>query len=285
MRWRGRRQSENIEDRRGSRVGRRVVGGGIGTVVLVLLAMYFGVDPSVVMQGVGGQDAATTTTTGPYTESEMEAEWRQQVAVTLAETEDSWQAIFRELGGEYREPVLVLFTGAVDSGCGFAEAAMGPFYCSTDARVFIDLAFFDELQARLGAGGDFPRAYVVAHEVGHHVQNLLGISGRVHELRQRVDEIEANQLSVRLELQADCFAGLWAHHADRAAGILEPGDIEEGLNAASAIGDDTLQKNAGRAVVPDSFTHGSAAQRQRWFGRGYDTGRFDDCDTFKEADL
>ena len=284
MRWRGRRQSENIEDRRGSRVGRGVVGGGIGTVVLVLLAMYFGVDPSVVMQGVGGQDVATPSTE-PYAESEMEAEWRQQVAVTLAETEDSWQAIFRDLGGEYREPALVLFTGAVDSGCGFAEAAMGPFYCSADERVFIDLAFFDELQARLGAGGDFPRAYVVAHEVGHHVQNLLGISGRVQDLRQRVDEVEANQLSVRLELQADCFAGLWAHRADRAAGILEPGDIEEGLNAASAIGDDTLQKNAGRAVVPDSFTHGSAAQRQRWFRRGYDTGRFDDCDTFKEADL
>jgi predicted metalloprotease len=284
MRWRGRRQSENVEDRRGSRVGRGVVGGGIGTVVLVLLAMYFGVDPSVVMQGVGGQDVSTTTTE-PYAESEMEAEWRQQVAVTLAETEDSWQAIFRDLGGEYREPVLVLFTGAVESGCGSAEAAMGPFYCSADQRVFIDLAFFDELQARLGAGGDFPRAYVVAHEVGHHVQNLLGISGRVHELRQRVDEVEANQLSVRLELQADCFAGLWAHRADRAAGILEPGDIEEGLAAASAIGDDTLQKNAGRAVVPDSFTHGSAAQRQRWFRRGYDTGRFDDCDTFKEADL
>jgi uncharacterized protein len=284
MRWRGRRQSENIEDRRGSRVSRGVVGGGIGTVVLVLLAMYFGVDPSVVMQGVGGQDVSTTTTE-PYAESEMEAEWRQQVAVTLAETEDSWQAMFRDLGGEYREPVLVLFTGAVDSGCGFAEAAMGPFYCSADERVFIDLAFFDELQARLGAGGDFPRAYVVAHEIGHHVQNLLGISDRVHELRQRVDEIEANQLSVRLELQADCFAGLWAHRADRAAGILEPGDIEEGLNAASAIGDDTLQKNAGRAVVPDSFTHGSAAQRQRWFGHGYETGRFDDCDTFREADL
>jgi len=284
MRWQGRRQSENIEDRRGSRVGRGVVGGGIGTVVLVLLAMYFGVDPSVVMQGVGGQDVSTSTTE-PYVESEMEAEWRQQVAVTLAETEDSWQAVFRELGGEYRKPVLVLFTGAVESGCGFAEAAMGPFYCSADERVFIDLAFFDELQARLGAGGDFPRAYVVAHEVGHHVQNLLGISGRVQELRQRVDEVEANQLSVRLELQADCYAGLWAQHAASTAGILEPGDIEEGLNAASAIGDDTLQKNAGRAVVPDSFTHGSAAQRQRWFRRGYDSGRFDDCDTFKEADL
>jgi len=284
MKWRDRRQSENIEDRRGSRVSRGVVGGGLGTVALVLLAMYFGVDPSVVLQGVGGSTTGTSTNE-PYTESEMEAEWRQQVAVTLAGTEDSWQLIFKELGGDYREPVLVLFSGAVDSGCGFAEAAMGPFYCSADERVFIDLSFFDELQARLGAGGDFPRAYVVAHEVGHHVQNLLGISDRVQGLRQRVDEAEANQLSVRLELQADCFSGLWAHRAAGVAGILEPGDIEEALNAASAIGDDTLQRNAGRAVVPDSFTHGSSSQRQRWFRRGYDTGSFDDCDTFKEADL
>ncbi|MEX1993730.1 MAG: neutral zinc metallopeptidase [Steroidobacteraceae bacterium] len=283
MRWRGRRQSENIEDRRGSRVGRGVVGGGIGTVALVLLAMYFGVDPSVVLRGVGDQGG--TTTNEPYTETEMEAEWREQVAVTLAETEDSWQLIFRELGGEYRKPTLVLFSGAVDSGCGYAEAAMGPFYCSADERVFIDLGFFQELQARLGAGGDFPRSYVVAHEVGHHVQHLLGISGRVHELRQRVDEIEGNQLSVRLELQADCFSGLWAHRAAGTAGILEPGDIEEALDAASAIGDDTLQRNAGRAVVPDSFTHGSAAQRQRWFRRGFDSGKFADCDSFKEADL
>ena len=284
MKWRDRRQSENIEDRRGSRVSRGVVGGGLGTVALVLLAMYFGVDPSVVLQGVGGSTTGTSTNE-PYTESEMEAEWRQQVAVTVAETEDSWRVIFKELGGDYREPVLVLFSGAVDSGCGFAEAAMGPFYCSADERVFIDLSFFDELQARLGAGGDFPRAYVVAHEVGHHVQNLLGISDRVQGLRQRVDEAEANQLSVRLELQADCFSGLWAHRAAGVAGILEPGDIEEALNAASAIGDDTLQRNAGRAVVPDSFTHGSSSQRQRWFRRGYDTGSFDDCDTFKEADL
>jgi hypothetical protein len=284
MRWRGRRQSENIEDRRGSRVSRGVVGGGIGTVVLVLLAMYFGVDPSVVMQGVGTTQVDQSTGE-PYAESQMEGEWRQQIAVVLADTEDAWRAEFTEMGGDYREPTLVLFTGAVDSGCGFAEAAMGPFYCSADERVFIDLAFFDELQARLGAGGDFARAYVVAHEVGHHVQNLLGASRRVHDLRQRVSEVEANQLSVRLELQADCYAGLWARHAESTAGVLEPGDIEEALNAATAIGDDTLQKNAGRAVVPDSFTHGSAAQRERWFGRGYDTGRFDDCDTFKEADL
>ncbi len=284
MRWRGRRQSENIEDRRGTRVGRGVVGGGLGTVALVLLAMYFGIDPSVVLQGVSGGPAGPATNE-PHTESEMEAEWREQLAVTLADTEDSWQVVFKRLGGEYRKPTVVLFSGAVESGCGYAEAAVGPFYCSADERVFIDLAFFDELQTRLGAGGDFPRSYVVAHEIGHHVQNLLGISDRVHELRQRVDEAEGNQLSVRLELQADCFSGLWAHYAESTAGILEPGDIEEGLNAASAIGDDALQRNAGRAVVPDSFTHGSSEQRQRWFRRGFDAGEFENCDSFKEADL
>jgi predicted metalloprotease len=284
MRWTGRRQSDNIEDRRGSRVGRGVVGGGIGTVVLVLLAMYFGVDPSVVMQGVGTTQVEQPAGE-PYVESAMEAEWRQQVAVTLAETEDAWNAEFAKLRGEYREPVLVLFSGAVDSGCGYAEAAMGPFYCSADERVFIDLAFFDELQSKLGAGGDFARAYVVAHEVGHHVQNLLGASRRVQELRQRVSEVEANQLSVRLELQADCYAGLWAQHADRTASILEPGDIDEALDAATAIGDDTLQRNAGRAVVPDAFTHGSSEQRKRWFRRGYQAGTVETCDTFREADL
>ena len=284
MRWRGRRQSENIEDRRGSRISRGVVGGGLGTVALVLLAMYLGIDPSVVLQGVGttqvGQPDGQHTT-----ESPLEAEWREQIAVVLADTEDAWRVEFAGMGGDYREPTLVLFSGAVDSGCGFAEAAMGPFYCSADERVFIDLAFFDELQARLGAGGDFARAHVVAHEVGHHVQNLLGTSGRVQELRRRVGEVETNQLSVRLELQADCFAGLWARHADRTAGVLEPGDIEEALNAASAIGDDTLQKNAGRAVVPDSFTHGSSGQRVRWFRRGYDSGLLGGCDSFREADL
>ncbi len=284
MLWRGRRQSENIEDRRGMRVGRGIVGGGIGTVALVLLAMYFGVDPSVVMQGVGTSSVGPTTNE-PYAESAMEAQWREQVAVTLADTEDAWQAEFKGLGGDYREPTLVLFSGAVDSGCGFAEAAMGPFYCPADQRVFIDLSFFDELNARLGAGGDFARSYVVAHEVGHHVQNLLGTSTRVHELRQRVDPVEGNQLSVRLELQADCYAGLWARRAEGLAGILEPGDIEEALNAATAIGDDTLQRNAGRAVIPDSFTHGSSEQRVRWFRRGFDAGSVEACDSFAAADL
>ncbi|MBX3704874.1 MAG: zinc metallopeptidase [Steroidobacteraceae bacterium] len=280
MRWQGRRQSGNIEDRRGMRVRRGLVGGGIGTVALVLLAMYFGVDPAVVMQGVG----TTRVGQGPYVETATEAEWRAQVAVVLADTEQAWGAVFRGLGGEYREPTLVLFSGAVESACGFAEAAMGPFYCPADERVFIDLSFFGELDARLGASGDFARAYVVAHEVGHHVQNLLGTSGRVRELRRRVGEVEGNQLSVRLELQADCYAGLWARHAE-AAGALEPGDAEEALNAASAIGDDTLQRNAGRAVVPDSFTHGSSQQRVGWFRRGFEAGDAAACDTFAAADV
>lgn len=283
MRWQGRRQSENIEDRRGMRVGRGVIGGGIGTVALVLLAMYFGIDPRVVMQGVGTTQVESAGS-GPYSESASEAEWRQQVAVVLADTEDAWGSIFRDMGGRYRDPKLVLFAGAVDSGCGFAEAAMGPFYCPADERVFIDLSFFGELDARLGAGGDFARAYVIAHEVGHHVQNLLGTSGRVHDLRRRVGEVEGNQLSVRLELQADCYAGLWAARAE-AGGVLEPGDAEEALSAASAIGDDTLQRNAGRAVVPDSFTHGSSEQRVSWFRRGFQAGTTEACDTFAAADV
>lgn len=283
MRWEGRRQSENIEDRRGMRVSRGgLVGGGIGTLVLVLLVMVLGGDPTAVLQGVG---TPTETSNEPYAESPNEAQWRQQIAVALAETEDAWQAVFTDLGGGYREPTLVLFNGAVDSGCGYAQAAVGPFYCPADQKLYIDLGFFDQLDAQLGARGDFARAYVVAHEVGHHVQNLLGISTRVHEMQQRVDEVEANQYSVRLELQADCYAGVWAERADKYAGILEPGDIEEAMNAASAVGDDRLQRSAGRAVVPDSFTHGSSEQRQRWFQQGFRTGSVEACDTFKAADL
>ncbi len=283
MRWQGRRQSQNIEDRRSLRVGRGVIGGGLGTVAIVLLAMYLGIDPSVVLQGVG--TTSVQSTNEPYAESPNEAEWRQQIAVALAETEDAWNAVFADLGGDYREPTLVLFNGAVQSGCGFAEAAMGPFYCPPDEDLYIDLAFFDQLDAELAARGDFARAYVVAHEVGHHVQNLLGASDRVHELQQRVGQVEANQLSVRFELQADCYAGLWAHRADKYAGILEPGDVGEAMDAASAVGDDRLQQSAGRAVVPDSFTHGTSEQRQRWFQRGYEAGSVEGCDTFKAADL
>lgn len=284
MRWRGRRQSVNVEDRRGRRVARGgLVGGGLGALALVLLAMYLGVDPSVLLQGTA--TSSVETTGEPYVESPVEAEWRQEIAVVLAETEDAWNAVLADLGGDYREPTIVLFSGAVESGCGYADAAVGPFYCPPDEDLYIDLAFFAELERQLGAGGDFARAYVVAHEVGHHVQNLLGISDRVHETRRRVGEIEWNQLSVRLELQADCFAGLWAHHADKYAGILESGDAEEALGAASAVGDDRLQESAGRAVVPDSFTHGSSEQRMRWFRRGFETGSLDACDTFKAADV
>jgi len=284
MRWQGRRQSENIEDRRGLRVSRGgLLGGGVAAVAVVLLAVYLGVDPSVLLQGSAMQSVQITSE--PYRESLHEAEWRQQIAVALAETEDAWNAVFADLGGDYREPTLVLFTGAVESGCGFAEAAVGPFYCPPDEDLYIDLSFFDQLDAQLGARGDFARAYVVAHEVGHHVQNLLGASDRVQELQRRVGRIEANQLSVRLELQADCFAGLWAHRADKYAGILEAGDAREALGAASAVGDDRLQQSAGRAVVPDSFTHGSSEQRMRWFRRGFEMGSVEDCDTFKAADL
>jgi predicted metalloprotease len=286
MRWIGRRQSDNIEDRRGMRVGRTAGISGVGLVAVYLISMYFGVDPSVLLGGVQTtQVGSEPGSSEPYQESANEAKQREFIAVVLADTEDVWGAVMADKRGNYRKPTLVLFSGAVDSGCGFAEAATGPFYCPEDERVFIDLSFFDELEQGLGASGDFARAYVVAHEMGHHVQKLLGISERVQEQRQRVDEIEANQLSVRLELQADCYAGLWAKHADQAASILEAGDIDEALSAASAVGDDRLQRRTSGQVVPDSFTHGTSAQRARWFRRGFDTGKLESCDTFKEAEL
>ena len=283
MRWEGRRQSDNIEDRRGMRISRGgLVGGGIGTLAIALLVMFLGGDPTAVLEGAG--NAPMQTTNEPYVETGEEPVWRQQTAVVLAETEDAWNRVFGELGGEYREPTLVFFTDAVESACGFAQSAVGPFYCPGDEKLYIDLGFYEQLEGQLGAKGDFPRAYVVAHEVGHHVQNLMGLSTRVHELQQR-DPAAANQLSVRLELQADCFAGIWAHDANQASNFLEPGDIEEGLGAASAIGDDTLQRNAGQAVVPDAFTHGSSEQRIRWFTQGFRSGSLESCDTFKAADL
>jgi predicted metalloprotease len=283
MRWEGRRQSSNIEDRRGMRVSRGgLVGGGLGTLAIALLVMFLGGDPTPVLQGAG--NAPVQTTNEPYVESAEENEWRQQTAVVLAETENAWNRVFSELGGQYREPTLVFFADAVDSACGYAESAVGPFYCPGDGKLYIDLRFYQQLESQLGAKGDFPRAYVVAHEVGHHVQNLMGISTRMRELQQR-DPGAANELSVRLELQADCFAGIWAHDANQASNFLEPGDIEEGLGAASAIGDDTLQRNAGQAVVPDAFTHGSSEQRIRWFTTGFRSGSLEACDTFKAADL
>lgn len=282
MRWQGRQGSSNIEDRRGVRFG-RAGGIGIGTIVLALIAIYFGQDPSVVLQGV--QPSQPTSEEGPYQETPEEAQSREFVGVVLADTEETWGEIFRQAGRTYEQPKLVLFSGAIQSACGFAEAAVGPFYCPGDHKVYIDLSFYQELQNRFGAPGDFAQAYVVAHEIGHHVQTLLGISERNMAARQRASEAEANALSVRQELQADCFAGIWAHNADRSRQLLEQGDIEEGLNAAAAIGDDRLQKQARGYVAPESFTHGSSEQRVRWFKRGFESGSVQACDTFGTKQL
>jgi predicted metalloprotease len=283
MRWEGRRESQNVEDRRGMRFG-KAGGIGLGTIVLALVAAYFGVDPSVVLQGVQPSQQQQGEQ-GPYQETPEEAQKRTFVAVVLADTEDAWTAIFTAAGRTYEAPTLVMFSGAVQSACGMAEAAVGPFYCPGDHKVYIDLSFYDELQSRFGAPGDFAQAYVVAHEVGHHVQTLLGISDRNMAARQSASEAEANALSVRQELQADCFAGIWAHNADRSRQLLESGDIEEGLNAAAAIGDDRLQKQTRGYVSPESFTHGSSEQRVRWFKRGFESGSIDQCDTFGTRNL
>jgi predicted metalloprotease len=282
MRWQGRQGSSNVEDRRGMRYG-RAGGIGIGTIVLALIAMYFGQDPSVVLQGV--QPSQPTGEEVPYNETPEEAQLREFISVVLADTEQTWGQIFSAAGQTYEQPKLVLFSGAVESACGFAQAAVGPFYCPGDRKVYIDLSFYQELQSRFGAPGDFAQAYVVAHEVGHHVQTLLGISERNMAARQRASEAQANALSVRQELQADCFAGIWAHNADRSRQLLEQGDIEEGLNAASAIGDDRLQKQSRGYVAPESFTHGSSEQRVRWFKRGFETGDVNSCDTFAANSL
>jgi uncharacterized protein len=280
MEWRGQRESDNVEDVRGSRVGRTaVVGGGIGTVVLALIYMALGGDPRVVLDAAQQLAPVDRGTPGPVADTPAAAEQKQFVAVVLAETEDVWRAAFEQRGGHYLEPKLVLFTGAVDSACGAAASAMGPFYCPGDERVFLDLSFFDELAGRFGAPGEFARAYVIAHEVGHHVQKLLGISSRVHAAEQQADEARANALSVRLELQADCYAGVWANRSQRAL-KLSAEDIRDALGAASAVGDDRLQKAARGYVTPDSFTHGSSAQRMHWFEQGFRAGALEACDTF-----
>ena len=278
MRWRGRRRSTNIEDRRGAR-GPKLLGGGIGTIVVVLVAMYFGVDPRPLLQMVegGASTSSGTTSTAPDLRDDPLAE---MVYVVLADTEDVWTEIFARQGRRYEAPKLVLFTGATPSACGLGQAAMGPFYCPADRKAYIDLSFYDQMRTRFQAPGAFAQAYVIAHEIGHHVQNLLGISGKVHQMKQQLSAGEANALSVRLELQADCLAGVWATRADRASNIIEAGDIEEALNAASAIGDDTLQRRSRGTVVPESFTHGTSAQRQRWFRKGLGSGDPDTCDTF-----
>lgn len=298
MRWRSGRRSRNIEDRRGTgggfpigrgrriplRVGRKSVGGGLGTIVLVLAAMYFGVDPALFLGGGMSPGMESGQVTAPP-HSAAEQELVDFVSVVLADTEDTWHALFKKLDGRYEEPRLVLFSGSVRSACGFAKAAMGPFYCPTDKKVYIDLSFYNDLRRRYGAPGDFAQAYVIAHEVGHHVQNLLGISEQVHKARRGLGDAEGNRLSVRQELQADCFSGLWAHHAHRTRNVLEEGDVDEALTAAAAIGDDRLQKQARGYVTPDSFTHGSSKQRMRWFKVGLREGTLKSCDTFSAKRL
>jgi predicted metalloprotease len=287
MRWQDSRRSENVEDRRGGRVSRRVAGGGIGTLLLVLVAMYFGIDPSIILnQGqlpIPGADAPIRSE--PYSASPEENRLAEFVSVVLADTEDTWKTIFHGMGQTYQAPKLVLFSESVESACGLASAAVGPFYCPMDQKVYIDLSFYSDLKQKFGAPGDFAQAYVIAHEVGHHVQNLLGIAEKVNSLRQRSSESESNRLSVMMELQADCLAGVWAHHADRSRQILEAGDIEEALNAASMIGDDRMQRHSRGYVTPDSFTHGSSAQRVRWFKRGLETGSMGQCNTFQSDRL
>jgi predicted metalloprotease len=262
-----------------------VVGGGLGTIVLVLAVALLGGDPRQILdqlsQSVPTQGEPGTTT--PPTAEEQEA--KEFVAVVLKDTEDVWGELFASMGKTYQAPRLILFTGQVESACGSASSAVGPFYCPGDAQVYLDTEFFDDLHRRFGAPGDFAEAYVIAHEVGHHVQNLLGVSGRVQSLRRQMGEAEANRLSVRLELQADFFAGVWAHHAQAAKQILEAGDIEEALSAATAIGDDRLQRQARGTVTPDAFTHGTSEQRMRWFRRGFETGDLSQGDTFNADPL
>jgi predicted metalloprotease len=281
MRWRGERQSTNIEDRRG--IGGKVaVGGGLGTVIVIIIALLFGADPQQLLEQLPSNSPEQVQTSQPR--SAEEEELKQFTGVVLAKSEDVWNQIFRQSGRQYREPTLVLFTDQVRSACGIAGSAVGPFYCPGDEKVYIDLAFYETLRREFSAPGDFAHAYVVAHEVGHHVQNLLGISDRVHAAQQRMSEAEANQLSVRLELQADFFAGLFARYVQN-QGLLEAGDVEEAMRAASAVGDDRIQKQARGYVVPDSFTHGTSEQRLRWFKRGYDSGDMRQGDTFSAPSL
>lgn len=283
MRWRDGRESDNVEDRRGMSVSRgaKIGGvGGLGLVAIVLIGMFFGIDPSVFLQGGPGvQTSSVPQEGGSYPAANDDQ--RKFVAVILAETEDVWYEAFQKGGRTYQPPKLVLFTRAVQSACGMAGSATGPFYCPSDHKVYLDFSFFEDMRTRFGASGDFAQAYVIAHEVGHHVQTQLGIARKVQELQARVGPSERNKLSVRMELQADCFAGVWAHQAHKNRRILEAGDIEEGLNAASAIGDDRIQQKTQGYVVPDAFTHGSAAQRVRWFKAGLEAGNVQACDTFK----
>ncbi|MBU2993242.1 neutral zinc metallopeptidase [Octadecabacter sp. 1_MG-2023] len=281
MKWQGRRGSNNIEDRRRSGGARKAGGiGGIAGVLILLAGMYFGFDTSGFVD-LGGTQVQSS---GEVTEADERA--AQFVSVTLADTEEIWAEVFQtQIGQTYAAPTLVLFKGATQSPCGGATAQSGPFYCPADSKAYLDTDFFVTMERQLGAGGDFAAAYVVAHEVAHHVQNELGILGQANRIRQQVSEVESNAISVRLELQADCFSGVWARYAQERFNSLERGDIAEAMNAAAQIGDDTLQRNAGRTVQPHTFEHGTSAQRQRWFQTGYDTAQVAACDTFSTNDL
>ena len=283
---RGRRQSSNIEDRRGMRPVRTGVGLSLGGVLFLVVLSLLGINPLPFL-GVATQapQVEMQESAQPYQESPQEAALREMTAVVLADTEETWSALLPQYGVQYAEPTLVLFSDAVQSGCGAAESAMGPFYCPLDQKVYIDMSFYNDLSQRFGAPGDFAQAYVIAHEVGHHVQNLVGTAEKVQAAQQRASKADANALSVRMELQADCYAGVWANHASRSRQLLEAGDVEEGLNAASAIGDDRLQRMTQGQVVPDAFTHGSSEQRVRWFRQGLQAGTLEACDTFAARQL
>jgi predicted metalloprotease len=293
MKWEGNRESSNVEDRRdgdGGGSGGGMLGGrgiGIGTIVVALLGGWmFGINPMTIISLLSGGGAPSAQVQqAPAHRPPKDDQLAKFVSTVLADTEDVWKDVFAKAGGTYQEPRLVLFRGATRTACGQGQAAMGPFYCPGDQKVYIDLGFYETLKNRLGAPGEFAQAYVIAHEVGHHVQNLMGISGKVDSMRSRSSEVQSNALSVRLELQADCFAGVWAHHAQDARKILESGDIESAMNAAAKIGDDALQRAGGGEVVPDSFTHGTSAQRQRWFSTGYQSGVVKSCDTFSARQL
>jgi predicted metalloprotease len=283
---RGRRQSSNIEDRRGMRPVRTGVGLSIGGVLFLVVLSLLGINPLPFL-GVATKapEVQVQESPQPYQETPQETSLREMTAVVLADTEETWSAILPQYGVQYVEPTLVLFDGLVASGCGTAESAMGPFYCPQDQKVYIDLSFYNDLSQRFGAPGDFAQAYVIAHEVGHHVQNIVGTAGKVRAAQQQAGKVQANDLSVRMELQADCYAGVWANHASRSRQLLEAGDVEEGLNAASAIGDDRLQQMSQGRVVPDAFTHGSSEQRVRWFRQGMESGSLEACDTFAARQL
>jgi predicted metalloprotease len=280
MEWKGRRGSRNIEDRRSSSMGRAVGIGGVGAVVVLLLGLFFGVDVSPVLQGTGGAPS------GPVELTAQERAAGEFVSVTLADTEEVWTSVFRDqLNATYTPAVLVLFRGSTPSPCGGANGATGPFYCPLDKKVYLDTQFFATMERQLGAKGDFAAAYVVAHEIGHHVQDELGILGKTTDVRRSVSDTQGNEISVRVELQADCLAGIWARQASDSFGTIQPGDFEEALQAARQIGDDTLQRNAGQRPMPHTFTHGTSEQRQRWFATGLQSGQIADCDTFSPGQL